>query len=156
MPSIPRFLARTGLPVVLAATAPAAACTQADPAAVAPPSNCLAADQRSNHLISELRDWVTTTDPWKLNFRDTHFRIPVVPVQNITLVPDNNVCTKASKAYASLTSDPTPGPVYVVKMVNSSGTWYVVSSNEPLPPDTEFRNYLIFDSRWSRYGGWAG
>jgi hypothetical protein len=80
--------------VMLAAAAPAVACAQANPAAAAPPSNCLAADERSDHIIPALRDWVTTTDPWKLKFRDTHYRIPIVPVENITLVSDNTLARR--------------------------------------------------------------
>lgn len=91
-----------------------------------------------------------------MQYRDTYFRIPVVPVGNMVLVTDRTVCSKASKALAEQVQNPTPGPVYVVKIFTDADTWYVVHSPKPPASGGEFRNYLILDQRFNRYGGWSG
>src|SRR6266508_6031669 len=85
---------------------------------------CRAADQTSAGLITQLTNWVTTTDPERIADRDTLFHVPVVPVSQITLVTDEKICVKVIATYAALPGGYTPPTVYVVKMGSKNYVGY--------------------------------
>jgi len=80
------------------------------------PSKCRAADERSTALIVELKQWVLYTDPRRIYERDNYYHIPVVPLTQITLVTDEQICAKIVAEYSKLPQNPyTPASVYVIK-----------------------------------------
>jgi hypothetical protein len=113
---------------------------------------CRSADATSDRLIQGLKSDVVSTDPDVIRARDSVYHIPVVPASQISLVTDERVCAKVVQAYATLRYGPyTPTRVYVIKM----GSKYTVA-HDPDVREGEFSLVHIFDSKYSKVGGWIG
>src|SRR5687768_1431 len=115
-------------------------------------AKCRPADGTSERIIYGLKRDVTSQDPTVIWHRDNTYHIPVVPVNQISLVTDERICSKVVEAYAALAHGAyTPARVYVIRM----GSKYTVA----LDPDTkagEFNIVHIFESKYVAIGGWVG
>jgi len=113
---------------------------------------CRPADASSDMLIDALKWYVTTQDPATIAARDNYYHVPVVPVNQISLVTDERICSKVVQAYATLAHGAyTPARVYVIKM----GSKYTVA-HDPDVKAGEFSSVHIFDSKYVNIGGWVG
>jgi hypothetical protein len=112
---------------------------------------CRAADAKSASIISALKHWVTTQDPDRIRQRDSVFHVPVVPVNQITLVTDERTCAKVAQSFANLAVRPyVPASLYVIKM----GTKYF-AAYDPNRAGGEFTEVHILNSKLVVVGGWA-
>jgi len=123
----------------------------ATPAVAQSVQRCRAADNTSARLIEELKARITATDPEQVADRDTLFKIPVVNVNQISLVTDEATCLKAANAYGSQPGSTTPTRVYVVKL-GSKG----YAALDPDQPAGEFRVVMILSTKLAVTGGWTG
>jgi hypothetical protein len=114
-------------------------------------TKCHPADDNSAGLIARLKDWVTTTDPERVDQRTNIFKIPVVDPKFIVLSTDEKICAKLVQAYAGVSGGYVPASIYVVKM---GPKYYAVL--DPTDPAGEFNTVMIFDSKLLRTGGWTG
>lgn len=116
------------------------------------PTKCRPADSYTEMLIGTFKAEVTSTDPHVVSLRDSVYRIPVVPPDEITLVTDEKICAEIIQAYANLKGGAyTPARVYVIKM-GSKG-------HAALDPDRkagEFSILHIFNTKYVDVGGWVG
>ena len=122
------------------------ACTLLPPSIVAGQSACLPAAPRSNVLIGELKEMMTTTDSERVADRDTLFNVPVVNPDDVTLVTDGTICAKVIAAYVA----PRPARVFVIKLGTKG-----YAALDPVGLAGEFQSILIFDRKFKRIGGWA-
>jgi hypothetical protein len=113
---------------------------------------CRTADSRSRAIIQRLTDWITTTDPAKVQLRNNSFHIPVVPTNQLVVITDAQTCRKASTAYAAELSV-AQAPVYAIQMGSGTSTWYAV--HDPSFHAGELGAVIIFDKRWKRFGGYS-
>ncbi len=112
---------------------------------------CRGADVTSASLIQELKNKVSETDPALVYARDNIFRVPVVPVSQITLVTDERICGKLVEAYSRDAAGWSPVSLYVVRM----GTKHFAVL-DPNHKAGEFAIVKVFDSKYQPVGGWTG
>jgi hypothetical protein len=112
---------------------------------------CRAADNTSERLIVEVKSRIAATDSEQAADRDTLFKIPVVDVDQISLVTDETTCLRAASAYGSQPGSTAPTRVYVVKL-GSKG--YAVL--DPDQPAGEYRIVMILSTKFAVIGGWTG
>ena len=84
--------------------------------------------------------------------RDSVFRIPVVPPDQLVVVSDERICRRASRAYAKRLRV-APGPVHVVQMGSGSSTWYAVYDPVGGTQPGQMSAVLILDRRYRYLGG---
>ena len=142
-PIAPKLILRSRILLILAALA---SCVLLPPSVVAGQSACLPAAPRSNVLIGELKELMTTTDPEEISERDTLLKVPVVNPDDVTLVTDEAICTKVIAAYAA----PRPARVLAIRLGRRG-----YAALDPVGLAGEFENVLIFDRRFKRIGGWT-
>ena len=114
-------------------------------------SACLPADSIDTGLVDQLAQWATETDPERRADRDTLYKVPVVPVSDLTIVMDAKVCTSAAQAHGPRPGESALPRVYVVKIGRSG---YAVL--DPILGGARTQAVRIFDTIWRRIGGWVG
>lgn len=111
-------------------------------------SHCRAADDDSQTLIQEVRDYATArTGPYQVT-RDS-LRLVLVTASQVMLVTDDSTCRRANDAYKlAVPSSPSgfSNSVYVV----AAGSRYVV-----LDPQYRYKGpgtgvAVVFDSKWRK------
>ncbi|HUF65997.1 MAG TPA: hypothetical protein VMM17_08470 [Gemmatimonadaceae bacterium] len=114
-------------------------------------SKCRPADWRSDGIISHLKYRISATDPRDIRLRDSVYRIPVVPPNQITVVTDERICAKLVDAYSRGASGWVPVNLYVIKLGDNH---YAVM--DPEHKAGGFSMVMIYDSKYVRVGGWTG
>ena len=112
---------------------------------------CRAADDYTAALTYELKRYVSSQDPKVIADRDSIYHVPVVPVNQISVVTDERVCSKVVQAYSAMSGGYTPSSLYVIKM----GSKYTVAV-DPDHKSGEFNVVHIFNSNYADIGGWVG
>lgn len=137
---IQRFMGAAALPLVLACSVSAGGQSTLI---------CRGPDETSQALITELQEWMSTTDPERIADRDTLYHVPVVRANQIALVTDERICTKVAQAYGA-----PPGVTARLYTVKLGSKGYVAYDPEQKAGD--YKNVLIFSTRYVRIGGWTG
>jgi len=121
------------------------------PAAAQHSPKCRPADDTSENIIGDLKNWITTTDPERIVARDSVFKIPVVNLSQISVVTDERICAKVIQGYATMAGGYTPSSVYVIKMGTKFHAAY-----DPSGKADQHSIVHIFDSKYQSIGGWTG
>lgn len=112
---------------------------------------CRKSDQASAGIISELRNWVTTTDLERIRDRDSVYMIPVVSAAEIAIVTDDRTCKRAIDGYSKLPGGMRPVSLYVIKMGKEYFAVY-----DPLDKAGDMMTVHIMDRKFVSVGGWTG
>jgi len=112
---------------------------------------CRPANDTSENIIGDLKNWITTSDPERIAARDSVFKIPVVSLSQISVVTDERICAKVIQGYAAMTGGYTPASVYVIKM----GTKHY-AAHDPARKAEQHSIVHIFDAKYQSIGGWTG
>ena len=112
---------------------------------------CKKSDQTSSGLIVELRDWVTTSDPERIQDRDSVFKIPVVNPAEISVVTEERICRKAILGYSRLSGGRRPTSLYVIRMGKKHFAVY-----DPSDKAGDMMTVHIMNRKFASIGGWTG
>ena len=113
-------------------------------------TECGATSDTTAALITDLKAWMNTENPNRVALRDRVFHIPVVAESEISIVTDRRTCSEIAKAYGRLPELAyTPSRVFVIRI----GTEY--AGYDPDRKSGEFVEVHLFDSKYSRIGGWS-
>lgn len=115
------------------------------------PTACKKADDTTSGIIAELRNWVTTTDPERIQDRDSIFKVPVVNVSEISIVTDERICKRAIDGYSKLPGGLRPASLYVIRM----GPNYF-AAHDPLDKAGDMMTVHIMNRQFISIGGWTG
>ena len=114
-------------------------------------TKCRPADATTSNVIGDLERWITSTEPDDILARDSVFRIPVVDLDQISVVTDEGVCAKAINGYAALAGNRTPKSLYVIRM---GPDFFALHDPTILAGDLSI--VIITDSEFRPIGGWTG
>lgn len=113
-------------------------------------TECGAANDTSAALIADLKAWMNTENPDRVFLRDRVFHIPVVAASEISIVTDRETCSEIARSYGRLPEVAyAPSRLYVIRI----GTEY--AGYDPGRRGGEPMEVHLFDSKYSRIGGWS-
>ena len=124
-------------------------------AALAQTYTCLpSTNEDAQVLYNAVVSIVTGTDSLAARTRNA-YQLPAVTASKVSVVATASVCSRAGDAYHAVVAAPGTPPVSRTLVVIKVGTTrYVVL--DPNEMTGEFRNNIVFDSRWNFLIGFTG
>jgi len=110
-------------------------------------------DPIAQNYLGYLQTLMTTTDTLLIRLRDSLYRLPVVPANQVALITDTQKCARAARA---VKSDLEAGglPLFQNVILIQVGTHYVVT--DPSVRRGEFSLARVLDNQFKPGPAWIG